>query len=260
MKIRIVGLLLLSILIIGGFTAGFFTNSIKSELTLQPGKMSASPALSMGSATNKQAQEVNRSPTTPTAILAQDTFQRANQSFWGTASDGRMWDGDANTMQTFSIVGHSGQVANGQGTFNAVLGPAIANSEVLLSGSMSQFHADMVNIGAVLRWSDGNNWYKALLNGTHLIMLKRVKGATTQLGSMPFAAQDGVAYTIRFRAVGATLFAKAWPSNTAEPVGWTIVVNDLSLTTGQSGIRVLLQTGSTVTINAFLTTAADSGL
>ncbi|MBV8695480.1 MAG: hypothetical protein JO125_11165 [Chloroflexi bacterium] len=257
MKIRIVGLVLLSGLIIGGFTAGFFTNSIKTALTLQPTMMQAPSALGMASATNKQAQEVNRLPNTPTTTLAQDTFQRANQPLWGTASDGRMWDGDANTMQTFSIVGHSGQIGNGSGTFNAVLGPAIADSEVLLSGSMSQFHADMVNIGAVLRWSDGNNWYKALLDGTHLIVLKRLKGATTQLGSVLFAAQDGVVYSIRFRAVGATLFAKAWPSNTTEPVGWAIAVNDLSFTTGQSGIRVLLQTGSTVTISAFRITAAS---
>jgi hypothetical protein len=214
----------------------------------------------MGMATNRQAQEADKVPTTPTAILAQDTFQRANQPLWGTASDGRMWDGDANTMQTFSIVGHSGQIAHGQGTFNAVLGPAIANSEVLLNASVSQFHADMVNIGAVLRWSDGHNWYKALLNGTHLIVLKRVKGATTQLGSVPFAAQNGVAYSVRFRVVGANLFAKAWPSNAAEPVSWAIVVSDLSLTTGQSGIRVLLQTDSTVTISTFLVRVTDSGL
>ena len=29
-------------------------------------------------------------------LLAQDTFQRANQTFWGTASDGQRWGGDAN--------------------------------------------------------------------------------------------------------------------------------------------------------------------
>ncbi len=35
----------------------------------------------------------------PTAgvTLAQDTFQRANQTYWGTASDGQKWGGDANS-------------------------------------------------------------------------------------------------------------------------------------------------------------------
>src|SRR5258708_32037550 len=37
------------------------------------------------------------SPPTPTATLAQDTFQRADQTYWGTASDGQLWGGDANS-------------------------------------------------------------------------------------------------------------------------------------------------------------------
>src|SRR6266487_3722701 len=34
----------------------------------------------------------------PGATLGTDTFQRANQSLWGTASDGQTWGGDANSQ------------------------------------------------------------------------------------------------------------------------------------------------------------------
>jgi hypothetical protein len=32
------------------------------------------------------------------SVLAQDSFQRPNQTFWGTASDGHVWAGDANNQ------------------------------------------------------------------------------------------------------------------------------------------------------------------
>src|SRR5581483_3335689 len=38
------------------------------------------------------------------SVLARDTFQRANQASWGTASDGHAWQSDANTSPAFSIV------------------------------------------------------------------------------------------------------------------------------------------------------------
>ena len=64
-------------------------------------------------------------PSTPTTgavtILAQDSFKRADQVFWGTATDGRQWIGDANSIEVFSIVGNAGQIDHAQGTFNAIL-------------------------------------------------------------------------------------------------------------------------------------------
>src|SRR5437016_3663832 len=61
-------------------------------------------------------------------LVAQDTFHRgADQTFWGTASDGQRWDGDANKLQDFSIAGGMGQIhrtANGSSFYTAVLGPS----------------------------------------------------------------------------------------------------------------------------------------
>ncbi|MFL5660145.1 MAG: hypothetical protein ACJ8BW_02210, partial [Ktedonobacteraceae bacterium] len=129
---------------------------------------------------------------TPGAVLATDTFQRANQTFWGTASDGHSWGGDANNLNVFSIVGNTGQVANGSTSYSAVLGPTTTNAEILLSGSLSSFSGTGTNIGGVLRWTDGNNWYKAYIDGSNnLVVQKKINGSTTILATAPFSPQAG---------------------------------------------------------------------
>ncbi len=66
---------------------------------------------SQTSPTLSPSPSVTFSPTpspTPGETLAQDTFHRANHTYWGTASDGQIWGGDANSSQVFSIAGNSG--------------------------------------------------------------------------------------------------------------------------------------------------------
>jgi hypothetical protein len=188
--------------------------------------------------------------------LAQDTFQRQNQQLWGTASDGRTWGGDANKTNAFSIANGVGQIADAQGTLNALLGQSGTNMEVMVSGSLNHFDDGDVNLGVVLRWSDANNWYKVLIDGTHVTLLKRVKGVTTTLATAPFQAQDGKMYSLRFQAIGAMLFARAWPVGSPEPQTWTLNVTDTTLTTGQAGVRVLIEEQSVVNIITFSVSAA----
>ena len=106
------------------------------------------------------------------------------------------------------------------------------------------------NFGDVLRWTDGNNWYKAFIDGTSLIIQKKVSGATTILASVPFAASAGTSYSIHFRVVGTALTANVWASSGSEPGGWMAAVSDSSLSSGQCGLRILTQT-NTATITAF---------
>jgi streptogramin lyase len=185
----------------------------------------------------------------PGAILGTDTFQRANQSLWGTASDGQTWGGDANSQSVFSLSGNAGLVSNtGATSYSAVLGPQASNAEVYATGSLSSFSNS--NIGDVLRWTDGNNWYKAYIDGSSLIMQKKVSGVTTILASVPFSAAAGSAYTIHFRVVGATLTANVWASAGAEPGGWMVTASDSTLTSGYCGMRLLTQSG-TATVTSF---------
>ena len=187
--------------------------------------------------------------TPTTGTLAQDTFHRANQSHWGTASDGHVWGGDANGNAAFSIANNAGVVSNGGGTsYSAVLGASASDAEVYATGSISAFSGS--NFGDVLRWTDGNNWYKAYIDGSSLIIQKKVSGATTILASVPFAASAGTAYRIHFRVVGTTLTANVWAASGTEPSGWMASTSDSSLSSGQAGLRILTQTNK-ATITAF---------
>ncbi len=187
----------------------------------------------------------------PVQILAQDTFQRTDQSGWGMASDARSWGGDANIMRSiFSIVHATGQVAHGQGAFNALLGPSTDNIEVVTSGAVNHLGAN-ANFGVVARWIDNNNFYKAYIDGTHLTLLKCVKGTISAVSSVPFHAQDNTTYTLRLRTVGSTLLVKAWQSNTPEPANGMITATDVSLPTGQAGLRFLLENGTEIHIVVF---------
>src|SRR6266567_2004764 len=186
---------------------------------------------------------------TPGAPLGTDTFQRANQSLWGKASDGQTWGGDANSRSAFSISGNAGVVSNTGGTsYSAVLGPTASNAEVYATGSLSSFSNS--NFGDVLRWTDGNNWYKAFVDGSSLIIQKRVAGTTTILASVPFTASAGVSYTIHFRVVGSTLTANVWAASASEPSGWMVTASDSALTSGYCGLRLLTQSG-TATVTSF---------
>ncbi|WP_126601510.1 hypothetical protein [Dictyobacter aurantiacus] len=270
MNRRLLAITLLIMLVIGGLVAGLFSGPIQKALTTQMTTMNtaqgqASPALpAKGTQQVRPMQTPNagnmQNITSPaqTNVLAQDTFQRTNQLFWGQASDGRKWQGDANTSKVFSIVGSTGQIANGQGTVNAVLGPVSDNANALLSGSVNQF-GNGVNLGVLLRWTDGHNWYKALIDGEHLSILKRVNGQSTQVRTVPFQAQNGRVYTIRFQAIGAMLFAKAWRADLPEPARWMITLSDPDLKNGQAGLRVVIQPTTVMSITSFQAVPATMG-
>jgi hypothetical protein len=130
-----------------------------------------------------------------------------------------------------------------------VLGSTASNAEVYATGSLSTFSSS--NFGDVLRWTDGNNWYKAFIDGGSLFIQKKVAGTTTMLASVPFTATTGTSYTIHFRVVGSTLTANVWAASGSEPSGWMVTASDSTLTSGRCGMRFLTQSG-TATVTSFL--------
>ena len=197
--------------------------------------------------------DVNKCLTLPVNdILAQDTFQRANQGFWGTSSDGQAWGADAKNSQSFEIINHMGRVTNGNGVYDAILGHIAVNSEVVFSGSLTQYTSS--SLGALLRWTDANNLYKMFVGGGQLILLKKVAGVVTVLKTVPFPVKDGVSYTFRYRAAGQLLFARAWPSAQVEPQTWMLMATDNDLPSGYDGIRLVVQAGTTASIASFTET------
>ncbi len=109
-------------------------------------------------------------------------------------------------------------------------------------------------LGAVLRRADAKNWYRALINGTNLIIQKKVNGTLTLLGKTAFAATAGTSYTLRFSIVGSTLSAKVWQTCTTEPASWMITLTDSSLLSGRCGIYLQVQSTVTADITSFLAT------
>ena len=186
-------------------------------------------------------------------ILAQDTFQRPDQMFWGTSTGGQPWGADAKNTPGFSIMNHTGQVIGNNGVYDAIVGPVAVNSEVEFSGSLSQYASS--SLGALLRWTDANNLYKAFLGGGQLMLLKKVAGVVTVLKTVPFQTRDGVSYTIRFRVVGHLLLANVWPTAQAEPQSWLLMTTDGDLQSGHDGIRLVVQSGTTATITTYKETA-----
>jgi hypothetical protein len=198
------------------------------------------------------------SPDMAPVVLARDNFHRPNQALWGTASDGQVWGADANTNGAFSIVNDTGQVTDSVvENVSAALGPSVANSDVVVTFSVSSFVTTTSNneFGAMFRWTDNNNFYKAGMNGTNFRLYVRTTAGPVTLSTIPFAASAGVAYTIRVRAVGSSLMAKAWPAASPEPAAWTVTATDGSLATGRCGMRLVFNATATVTVTSFLATA-----
>ena len=254
--------------ILGGLVAALFTPAIAATLTLPatPGSGQVSSPVQA-----RPTPTATRVPTAPAAqptlpangvpVLAQDTFQRPDQALWGTSSDGRTWGGDANINPVFSIVSRAGQISGGQGALQATLNVTNADAEILLRGSSNQFDANGdINLGSVLRWQDPNNWYKVLVDGSKLQLLKDVNGKISVLGTKPFKAAAGTDYSIRFRVLGSDLFAKAWPSAQAEPANWMLMVIDTQVTTGMCGIRVLLVPNAVIRVTSFLETSVPNAM
>lgn len=258
-------LVLLTLCVVGGLIAAVFTPAIAATLTLPPAgsARAMSPPQPQSHPTPMATGAV--APARPTlpggglTVLARDTFQRPDQSLWGNASDGRTWGGDANVSPAFAITRRAGQIAGASGPLQATLAVNSADAELLFSGSVNHFDArGGINLGGVLRWQDSRNWYKALINGSILQLLKAVNGKITVLGSTPFRAVGNTSYSVRMRVLGSNLFAKAWPGASAEPATWALMVIDTQLTTGRGGIRVLLAPGAIVRITSFLETSVPA--
>jgi hypothetical protein len=224
-----------------------------ASATTTTGASSTSATTKTKAATSTPGATTTATTTTslpPATMLAQDTFQRPDQQFWGMASDGESWAGAAAQTPAFAIVNHSGRVTGaGSAIYDSVLGKQVADSEVLFSGSVSHFAA--ANMGALLRWTDSNNLYKIFIDGTNLTAIKKVNGAISTLQSVPFAARDGVSYTIRAHVVGTSIMARVWQTGQPEPSTWMLVATDNQLTSGFDGLRLIAQTGITITITSF---------
>lgn len=241
------GLLLLALLLLCDGIAAFYFPQLQAALSLK-----APAGQPRGSAITLTPTQSDPGTAAPGAVaLASDTFQRPNQTYWGTSTDGHLWQADANNLNYFVIADHVGVIDAPARpvTCEAVLGPVETGMEITFSASLS--HYGPSTLGAVLRWSDPNDFYMLYLDGQSLVLARAMDGMLTPLHMVPFPARANALYTFRFRVVGAQLFAMVWPTTQPALSNWQIVWTDSALSTGRAGIRVFTQNSVQVKVTAF---------
>lgn len=196
-------------------------------------------------------------PDMATNVLAADTFHRAaDQAQWGTASDGLPWSTSADEAN-YAIAGNIGVVTGDSGNATAELGPVVADSDIVVTGSFSTLvnNRDGNNeLAAMTRWTSDNTFYKAGIDGQMFRLFVRTSAtASTTLSTISYPANPNTSYSIRLRAVGTTLSAKVWPSASTEPPTWLVSANDASIASGRTGIRLVFNVpGSTASFTSFV--------
>jgi serine/threonine protein kinase len=243
------------ILVAGGIAWQVFAHAFSST-TGTANAPTPVPSRTGTATTAKTTSTVSSTHPPVPQLLAQDTFQRADQPLWGTASDGRKWSGDAATSSDFSILHQQGQVhrtATGHSLYTATLGTANPDVEILVTAMLDSFNGS--HIGVMLRYSNDNHYYKVLLDGGSLHFLKRIDPQHgPAIGqSIAYSPQAQTLYTLRLRMTGSLLQAKVWQANTTEPAGWMISATDSdpAFATGMGGLRPQLNQGVTLTVTSF---------
>jgi hypothetical protein len=198
---------------------------------------------------------------TGTYVIAQDTLTRANQTYWGTSSDSNVWGSDAASNAAFSILSNKGHIATSGSTLNGTLGASGQTDVEVLIKFQGTALTGTDNFGAVVRWADTNNWYKAYIGGgSGFIVQKKVGGTATVLASTAFSPANNTDYYIRFRVVGTTLTANAWLASGSEPGGWMLTVTDAALSSGYVGVRAQVSTsGASADLSSFYAVTIASG-
>jgi hypothetical protein len=239
------GLLLLVLLLLGDGLAVLCFPQMKAalSLTIPPTPVATASIAALNVAALATSSGAN--------VLANDTFQRPDQRYWGVASDGQSWQADADNASNFVIFAHAGVIESTPRRVycNALLGPDVRNGELLFNAELGQYGAS--TLGAVMRWSDAHNFYELTLDGQKLALNRVMDGMQIPLQSVPFPARNGAFYTFRFRAVGAQLFAMVWPSGQPAPANWQLSASDNALSHGQAGLRVVVQNGTQARVTAF---------
>jgi hypothetical protein len=183
-------------------------------------------------------------------VIASDTYNRSNQSGWGTASDGSTWSTGSGTL-TYAIASNQGTVSGTSGEGFQFLGTeSTIDGEAQLTFTLKN-SGDF--IGLALRVTDASNLYYTYYAGGVLYIAKKVAGTYTPIGSNNFVLTLATAYHLRFAVIGSALYSKIWQDTTVEPASWLVTTTDTSFTgSGKTGIEVFSSTSGTITVDNFL--------
>lgn len=190
------------------------------------------------------------------AILASDTFVRANQSGLGTASDGEVWTANV-TGASSSIVSNQANIASGDGgDMSWFLGNGTAATVnvsirmLVASGAVGPVFRGNINGGFF-------NGYQVAIFGSNLLFVIETGNSHNVIQSVPIPAFDNTKYWfVRAVMVGSAYSARVWQDGTQEPSSWLFQGTDATYSTGGWGLAT--NQVATATLDNFVVTDNQS--
>jgi hypothetical protein len=173
-------------------------------------------------------------------VLAQDTFERANQSGWGTSSDGQEWTPFGSI--TANIVGNEGVLTNSTGFPGMLIGSKTTDT-ISIQVRLSQ---DDINhgCGVCFRYQDPDNYYFVSLYQSQIYFSAIISGSYHNFVLGGYAASTGSYSQLLVEMSGDHLQAVAWPDHTNQPTDAILDTTDSTFSSGQFGVSVNAFTGS----------------
>src|SRR5260221_13452930 len=154
------------------------------------------------------------------AIIGTDTFIRADQSGWGSASDGQTWV-QLSGAETLAIATNEGTATGNIGVDNwLALGTnTYADQEVLVRFKFTNQTNDVP--GIMLRSTAATTAYRVRNNGGSLDIRRVHSCVSTKVGvDVTFSISNNTFYWMRARIVGSTISVRMWADGNAEPGTW----------------------------------------
>lgn len=163
-------------------------------------------------------------------IQRADTFARANQTGWGTASDGLVWTINSGDGQ--SIASNEGIIGGSTASTFATLGAALtgADGEALIRFALDS-NSTNPTVGLILRWTDSSNHWLCRYNGAAnaFNLMVKVSGTYTSLTpTYAMTPNPNTFYWLRYRAQGTTHEFRVWQDGTSEPATWNVSLTNTS--------------------------------
>lgn len=199
-------------------------------------------------------------------ILAQDTFIRANQANFGTASDGiNVWGSPINSaVATAAISSDEGVMTGttGGGDSQIILGSLTpTNINMLIRTSTS--NTSQLN-GVLWRYtsaSGGSGYRCGFFGGTTFNVDKYTAGARANIGSFSFAYTASAFYWIRLiHTSSGTLEIRVWQDGSSEPNTWNLTQTETTYASGNFGVSTFIINPSTVSYDHLTVTDNSSAV